>query len=325
MRTGNKIMKNLIEMKKILTIAALLSTSMNLAWATGKGESGAQFLRIGAGARALGMAGAFSPVADDATAIYWNPAGMASVEKREVSLTYDSYFKDSASQYLGYAHPMGEKGTLGLGVSMFSVRNIDKRSATGGDADSPDMGTFNTQDLSVSIGWANKMGLGSGRLNYGVAGKFIRSDLGTSNAATGALDMGTMYKFSEDSGFNLSLAVLNLGGQLKFNSEGDPLPLSVRPGMAWTGNVGSMGKLIAAVDADMEIHDGKTFIEPGVEWQIHPAIALRTGYQFGRDTGAGSAYSVGMGFNVSNLKIDYAFVPYGDLGDTHRISLGYKF
>jgi hypothetical protein len=54
-------------------------------------------------------------------------------------------------------------------------------------------------------------------------------------------------------------------------------------------------------------------------------VALRTGYQFGRNTGAGSGFSVGMGLTFSNLGLDYAFVPYGDLGDTHRISLGYKF
>src|ERR1044071_7438798 len=147
MRTENKTMKiSNGKMKlfgKMLGIAvALTVTGLSPSGATGKGESGAQFLRIGAGARALGMAGAFSPVADDATAIYWNPSGLASLDHREISLTYDSYFKDSASQFLGYAHPMGERGTLGLGVTMFSVKDIEHRSATGGDSDAPDLGNF---------------------------------------------------------------------------------------------------------------------------------------------------------------------------------------
>src|SRR5437868_6492711 len=90
-------------MKKIanafLVFAVSLASTLSAAHAVGKGTSGGQFLRVGVGARAPGMGGAFSPVADDATAIYWNPAGLAMLEKKEVSVSYNAYFKDTSSQF----------------------------------------------------------------------------------------------------------------------------------------------------------------------------------------------------------------------------------
>lgn len=313
---------------KIGMKVSLVGVSLIMAWAplfaSGKGTTGAQFLRIGVGARGPAMAGAFSPIADDATAIYWNPAGMALVEKRELSLSYNVYFEDTAAQFLGYAHPTSSHGTFGGAVNLFGVRDIEKRSATGGDADTPDLGTFNTQDMALSVGWANKLDLLGGAMHYGMAVKYIRSDLNTDQAATGAVDLGAIHKFG-DSGLYASLAVLNLGGKLKFDSTGDPLPLDIKPGVAYKMNLGRYGKLTTALDGDILVNEGVGTTQAGLEWRVHPMVALRTGYQFGRDEDAGSGVGVGVGLNLLNLTLDYAFVPYGDLGDTHRMALGLKF
>src|SRR5262245_1106221 len=91
-------------------MALLCSTGLQ---AASKGTSGAQFLRIGVGARGPGMAGAFSPIADDASSIFWNPAGLARMDKREVQVSYNAYFKDTASQFIAYGHPTAERGTFG--------------------------------------------------------------------------------------------------------------------------------------------------------------------------------------------------------------------
>jgi hypothetical protein len=304
-------------------MAALLSIN-GLANAAGKGTSGGQFLRIDAGARGAAMSGAVSPIVDDATAIYYNPAGMSRMEQREVSVAYNAYFKDTASQFLGYTHPTAEHGAFGIGVSLFGVKDIERRSADTGDSDAA-AGTFNTQDLAVSLGWANKMALGNGRLHYGGALKYISSNLNVKTAVTGAADLGAMWDLREDGGLTFSIAMLNIGGELKFQDEGDPLPLNIKPGVAYRMNFQRMGKLTLALNNDNYIHDGKSFFEPGVEWSPVPMFSLRGGYQLGRDTDAGSGVSVGVGFNLMRFKLDYAFVPYGDLGDTHRISLGYKF
>ncbi len=314
-----------LKMPGMTTLIAAVLLSSNLLFAGGKGTSGGQFLRVAVGARGPAMSGAISPVVDDASAVYYNPAGLSRMDRREVEVAYNAYFKDTAAQFLGYGHPTAEHGTFGVGVSLFGVKDIEKRSADGGDVDSADLGKFNTQDMAVSLGWANKRALGNGRLHYGAALKYISSDLGTESAVTGAVDAGAMWDMKEDGGFTFSLAMLNLGGELKFADQGDPLPLNFKPGVAYRMNFERMGKLALAMDADMLVHDGVTYVQPAVEWTPVTMFTLRGGYQFGRDSDAGSGMSVGAGFNLMNLKIDYAFVPYGDLGDTHRVSLGYKF
>jgi hypothetical protein len=246
------------------------------------------------------------------------------MEKRELALSYNAYFQDTASQFFGYGHPT-EHGTFGFGASLFGVSDIEKRSAAGGDADAADLGSFDTQDMAVSFGWANKAEMGRGALHYGAALKYVSSDLETKSAATGAVDMGLIYKFGETSEWFASLAILNLGGELKFDEESDPLPLNVKPGFAWRRAAGRMGHVAATLDADLLVNDQKAYVQPGVEWEIVPMFTLRGGYQIGRSDGAGSGFAAGTGFRFANLGIDYAFVPYGDLGDTHRMSVGYRF
>jgi len=312
-------------MKKILLLAAMTIVSSNGLTHATVGQSGGQFLRIGVGARGPGMGGAISPIVDDVSSIYYNPAGLSRMESREIQMSYNAYFKDTSSQFLGYAHPTEDHGTFGVGISMFGVRNIDKRSATAGDADAPDLGSFNTNDLAASLAWGNKLSLGSGRLRYGAALKYISSDLGAAKAVTAATDFGAMYDFRENGGLTVSLAVLNLGGELKFQNIGDPLPLNVKPGVAYRMNFERGGKLTAVLDSDLLVHDGLAYIQPGFEWSPYPMFSLRTGYQFARAAGAGSGFAAGAGFRLMNIGIDYAFVPFGDLGDTHRISLDYRF
>lgn len=316
-------------MKKLLTglmmTGLAVTCTLQSAQAKGKGTSGAQFLRIGASARASGMGGAFGALADDASAIYYNPAGLSTLQKKEVSLSYNVYFEDTASQFLGYAHPTERMGTFGVSADMFTVDKIEKRSATGGDADTADLGTFKTRDMALALGWGNKLSLGSSNLNFGLALKYISSDLNTKSAKTGAVDLGLLYKFHDEEGLSLGLSVLNLGGQLKFQDSGDPLPLTVKPSVAYRQLTQKLGKFNFALDGDMMVHDGNGTVQPGLEWWPVSAFAVRTGYQFGRDKNAGSGFSAGVGFRLASLALDYAFVPYGDLGDTHRMSLGFKF
>lgn len=309
-------------MKKLF-LFALITQLLNpsITFASGPGTSGGQFLRVGVGARAAGMGGAFSSLADDASAIYWNPSGLAQLSQKEVTLSYNAYFLDTSAQFLGYAQPMAG-GVFGVSVNMLSVKDIGKRSVTGGDADAPDQGTFKTSDLAGTLAYARKLD----DLNLGVGVKYISSDLGSSDYGTAsanafAVDLGAMYNINEN--LQASLAVLNLGTKLKYISESDPLPLNIKPGVAWKGDVG-FGKLNAVLDADLLVNDGLNYVQPGVEYWPIEMLAIRAGYQIGRDSSAGGL-GAGLGFRHSSLSVDYAFVPFGNLGDTHRVSLGLRF
>ncbi|MEK6544204.1 MAG: PorV/PorQ family protein [Elusimicrobiota bacterium] len=309
--------------KFLMSLTALFALTASMAVASGAGTSGGQFLRVGVGARAAGMAGALSPIVDDPTAIYWNPAGLAMLEKREVSLSYNAYFVDTAQQFLGYGHP-SKYGTFGVGITMLSVGSIEKRSAASGDADVPDGGEFNTQDMAGALAWANKFDLNAFAMHYGAALKFVSSDLDAASASTFAADLGVIAAHKA-SNLSFSLAVLNLGGELKFVDEGDPLPLNIKPGVGYRRDLGKMGKLNLALDADILVNDGLTYVQPGVEWWFHKNFAFRTGWQLGRDSDAGVGFAAGLGMRKDAIGLDYAFVPFGGLGDTHRVSLAYRF
>ncbi|MBI4669217.1 MAG: PorV/PorQ family protein [Elusimicrobia bacterium] len=324
----------------VLSLIPLSLIPLSLAHASGVGTTGAAFLRIPVGARAAGMASAYSPFADDITAIYWNPAGLARMEKKEVSLSYNAYFADASAQFVGYGHPTS-KGTFAGAVNLFGVKDIEKRSITGGDADTPDLGSFKTQDLAAIFGWGYKFDIEGKNLNVGAAVKYISSDLGDTTgvgltygnvdakAATFAADLGAMMDIGEPEAIaggtlNGSLAVLNLGGEIKFKDESDPLPLNVKPGVAWKRKLADRD-FAAALDADILVNDSKNYVNLGFEYWLIEQLGLRAGYQLGRDKGAGLGIAAGMGFKHAGLGVDYAFVPFGDLGDTHRVSLSYKF
>lgn len=323
-----------------LTLSALFALSASSSsFSGGVGTTGAQFLRVPVGARAAGMGSAFSSLADDITAIYWNPAGLVSLEQREFSLSYNAYFEDTAAQFLGYGQKMGP-GHFGASLNMLSVRDIEKRSVSAGDRDTPDLGTFKTQDMAGSVAYAHKLNIKDRDLSVGAAVKYISSDLGDTTgvglsygnikatAETFALDLGAIMPLGQPESFKggslqASLAVLNLGGELKFQDEADPLPLNVKPGVAWKGKANNK-PLNAVLDADLLLNDSLTLVNLGFEYWMMQQFAFRAGYQLKEDNPA-PGIAAGLGFKHMGLNIDYAFVPFGNLGNTHRVSLGYRF
>jgi hypothetical protein len=111
-------------MKKTILIGLIISfcfLMFNLCFA-GAGTEGGEFLKIGVGERAIGMGGAFCSIADNVTAVYWNPAGLAQLEMRELSAMHLEYLMGVRSEYLGYAHPIG-KATLAGQVSFLHSRS----------------------------------------------------------------------------------------------------------------------------------------------------------------------------------------------------------
>ncbi|MBI3292238.1 MAG: PorV/PorQ family protein [Elusimicrobia bacterium] len=301
--------------KILLGLILLLPTTL---WAAGVGTTAAQFLKIGVGARALALGGAYVAVADDAHALYWNPAGAAHLKSPELAASYNNLYQDTSQGYIGYVQPRG-KAAWGGAVDYLQVAKIEARQ---GDTASPDY-NFTARDTAVlgSYAYADILP----QLSLGLSLKYLQLHLDSKHARAFAVDLGSLYKV-RGAPLTLGVAVLNVGSKVKFDSESDPLPLGIKAGIAYRlwGE-----KLLIATGVDSWIRDKRTFGQLGMEWKPLALLAIRAGYQLGHGQDQLGGKKIGLGggagFHLKMVNVDYAFVPFGDLGDTHRFSLGLKF
>ncbi len=316
----------------LLAISLLLIVSTSSAGIFSKekvGTTGATFLKIEAGARPVAMGGAFVAVADDANTTYWNPAGLAYLEEREITAMHNEWIEGMRYEFLGYVQPIkSEKGAQGFGISATGLytTGLEQRST---ETQEPE-GTFAAYDIAVAGAYACKI---SKTISIGANVKLIHQKIESETAWGGAIDIGLLYRvprprgrFSRDI-LQVGFVVQNIGPPIKFVKESDPLPLNVKAGIAKIYDLSSIkSEVILACDVNAPIdnvpngHFGVEFVYKKMK---DIALAARAGYKTNtiKDLNALSGLSAGAGFVWKRMAIDYVWVPYGDLGNTHRISL----
>ena len=300
-------------LRRTITLAAALIIILSCtdAGAGEPGTSGFVFLRLGNGARASGMGEAFTAVADDATSIYWNPAGLASVDDVELNLTHSEWLVDIRFEQISVVNEMFG-GAVGLGFTGLFYGDLDRY----GDYPSltPD-GTFNPYDFALSAGYGTDI---LPNIAVGVAAKLIHSKIDFESATSWAVDLGVTHR-SMIEGLTLAATLLNLGPQAKFVEEKFYPPFQARIGGAYLYTAGWLhGDLIAATDIVFP-NDGDTKLHVGAEYNYERYLSVRAGYKSNYYV---QGLTMGLGLRYKNLRFDYAFMPieYG-LGDSHRFSL----
>lgn len=300
------------------------------------GTNAAPFLSLGADARAAGMGNAVAASADDASAAYWNPADLAGLHYRHATVTHAASYQSTFYDFLAYAHPVETRrgsgrerdllpdqlGTVGGCLLYQNAGTLAEVDNTG----APTGRSFAPQDFAASLGWGAELARG---LDAGIAVKYVSSKI-EAGAATGAADFGARWRAmipGTEFGYALSANVRNVGGQLKFHEASDPLPLIVVVGQA----LRPFRTLTLEFDLNAP-RDGASYPSFGVEWRAPMteglAGALRAGYDGKLSSGgvggaAGLTFGGGLGFQ--RFGFDYAWAPAGDLGDTQRLSLSYRF
>lgn len=270
------------------------------------GTTGATFLKIGQGARPIAMGGAFSAVADDVNALWWNPAGLVNLSRKEFTATHSQWFADITHQSLGYAQNWGHNKALGAGLIYLGTTD-QERSEWG-----EELGNFDIKDLAFSLAFARQM---TDRISLGVGLKYISQQLYEEEAFAYAYDLGGLYQHSDKLTWGLS--VQNMGEEIEFVEEGDPLPLSIKLGIAYE----LKKDLTMALDVNFPSYE-ETRVNVGLEYWSEDLLAVRGGWKSGYEV---FDFAVGLGFKLGGFLLDYAYVPYGDLGDTHRFSLTLGF
>lgn len=288
--------------------------------APGSGTASAQFLELGVGARAVAMGEAYAAVADDATALYWNPAGLVRIKERSVSLMHAPYLGQSYFDSVDYAQRVGARAAFGLGAQYFSAGDLAQTDAAGGD-----LGSATPYDLAVTLGFAYAL---TGPLDGWAAGaavKEIESKI-VHAARTQAVDAGLLTPKLLDGRLTLALTMTNLGGTLRYDVADEPLPFQARLAGAYRAGEHAL------LTADVGVPRGeRPFLALGTEYRVRGAgtwsYAGRAGFNT-RTLGSPDGFtgaSVGLGLGFGAYAVDYAFVPLGGVGQTHRISLTCAF
>lgn len=286
---------------------------------TGRGTTAGGFLELGVGGRAMGMGGAYTAAADDATALYWNPAGLTGVERRSASFMHASHLQGSFYDYAVYAQKLGDQGAVAASFQYFDFGSLAQT-----DANYNSLGSFHPNDLALTAGYARKIAALDG-VSAGASVKYIRSVI-TQTAQTAAVDLGLTSRGYLDRRLRVAAAALNIGGTLKYRDTTENLPLTVK--------VGGLFQITPRWAASLDLaspRDDAPYAAVGTELRLPVSggwdFAGRLGYNsqtLGDVTGV-SGLSLGVGVGSPRLSFDYAFTPYGGVGITNRFSVSARF
>ncbi len=281
-----------------------------------KGTSAAQFLKLGAGARAAGMGEAYSAVCAGADAVYWNPGALSGLNGISGTFTHAELFGALNYEYLGYAQAFKEAGTIGLGIQYLSAGSIPETDSGGFETGSD----MNPVQLAAALAYSRKIG----GFGIGAAAKYIKARLAETATALTA-DAGILSPGFINNKLRLAVVVQNAGGRLKYGQQSDPLPLNLKMGGAFSVS----DNFILGLDLNSP-RDNRLYAAAGAEYLLRysaVSFAARFGYNsrtMGEIDGL-TGVSAGLGLMCHDLALDYAFAPFGSLGSAHRISFSFKF
>ena len=331
---------------------------------TNVGTAGAQFLKIGPGARVDSLGGAFGALANDVTTIYWNPAGLSQIKELSFSDTHTIWLADIRYNYLAFATPIEQVGTLGASVTFLNVPDTEITTLA-----KPD-GTglwFSAWDAAVSVAYSRQLyEKESGvKLSFGVNAKYIHQQIHRERATGMAIDVGTLYHTGWRS-LRIGMCFSNFGPEMRFGGPdleagvkeaGDPrtadyrpfpdttnpkrkaeletvefpLPSNFRLGIAYDLVDSGDNLLTLALDANHP-NDNSERLNCGLEYWYKKTAAVRGGYKFRlgpdrADDEEGLTLGLGLHIDIATtmLSVDYAFADFGHLQQAHRVSLGLKF
>ena len=273
------------------------------------------FLKIGVGAEAMSMGESQVAATDDLYASYWNPAGLARLQQPQLALMHNEWFAGINHEFVGFALPLKGVGTLGASASFLSFGELQGR-----DRDGNETTIFRPYDVALILSYAR--GFGSS-LAFGVNAKFLREQIADESGTGIAFDFGGLYNFPETP-LSLGFNAQHVGPRVKFVEEAFGLPFTFRLGAAyrlWNDAFILTTDIIRPSDNDIAIG-------VGAGYTIGNILQLRTGYKYkigGNDLGAISGLTGGFGLTLLRFQIDYALVPFGVLGLTHRFSLVANF
>jgi len=268
---------------------------------------------LGASARADGMGSAFTGVADDPSALFFNAAGLSGLPNARLSLNHNSYLGGSFEETFLVGLPAGDLGGFSGAIQYVLWGGLEAR-----DANGVLLGTFDDNDLALSIGWGREFGKGFslGAALHGTQQKVVNS---LYTGLTG--DLGLLWTPLPD--LKLGLVYAGFGPGVSGQTPASDL----KGGASCLLRLEQDKTLLLAFSGSYE-PNGVSRLQGGIEAGYRKNFFLRAGYQqplSDNQVGGFQNFTAGAGIHIDSLVLDYAYVPYGDLGTSHRVSVGYEF
>jgi hypothetical protein len=306
------------------------------------GADGAQFLKIGIGARGTGMAGAFSALTNDLTALFYNPAGINDQEGVTTNFSYTQWFGGFSHNFAAVAFPISSEYRVAVSFVNFTTGDIEETTLL------QDKGTgrnYSVNDMSMQLTFAGKL---TDQFSFGVTAKYVQ--LGFADVSSGgiALDVGTHYDTGIE-GIKFGFSVHNLGTDQAYSGQGlsdrekvnefigalpkdleytaykFSMPLTFRLGFGKEILKDDMNKLEAEFDFVASSDSPEQYVF-GAEYSWNDFVFVRGGYLIGHDQ-LGLAGGLGLNYSSGGFagSIDYSINPTADIGLINRFTVGLDF
>ncbi len=309
-----------------LALVALLAAP---AWAwLSPSATGSTFMKIGVGARPVAMGGAYTAVADDANALFWNPAGLALNEDLSANVTIMKLFQSVTYTSAGVV--VSPVRRTGVGLAGAYLNATDTRR----DEHGQKTGVFGLSDLVIGPGAAWQL---LGNLGVGLGVRYVGSQIYSFAAHSASLDAGVICRPA--SFLTVGASLLHIGPPRRFIAQWEYQPANLRTGIALKFRFSQNHVLIAS---DLSAYpDYGPIVSAGGELYVtmptrsrntvgDQGLAVRAGYQSGPHVGTWSGFSLGVGYEYPvaaglQVGVDVVHLSYGLLGSSERASVGLRY
>lgn len=307
-------------MKKTILLLSVLLLSVVMLYSA---QGAMLFLNLPVGAAASGLGSAYSARADGVYGMYWNPAGLGSLEKdNEVIFFHNSYFEDLSHTYLGYSRNIPELyGTLGISLNMFDHGSFRRTTLTGIAGDYNSSGRFSSNDYALGIAYSPET---SYQVEFGAVINILKSKIDDASASGFSLDFGWRYDdYIMEIPYRAALSVKNIGGKVKYDRASEDLPLLFKTGFTMDYMLNDDWTFSPVIDIVRDQQIKETYLMSGIEASLNKMYYFRIGNDGMKDIG--NSFTMGLGIKYMDFEFNYAWKDYGALSDAHLFELLYQF
>ncbi len=312
------------------------------------GTTSAQFLKLGVGARAISLGGAFVAQANDLSALYWNPAGLANLSGSSLQLALTDYLAGVDYSFAGFGTNLGNAGAIAasliyLDSGSMQVRTEEMPEGTGEE--------FNVRNFALQVSYARAL---TDKFSVGTTIKYIQESIWHSSASAIAFDIGVLFTTPYEN-LRLGANMANFGPKMQmggrdilFSQDPDPqqqgnveivnaqyltdqhpLPLIFKVGLAWDAVKFDDHTVVLLTDASHP-NDNSEYVNVGMEYSFRNLLSLRTGMKNLLETDGEQGLTFGAGLNIRldrslRIRFDYAYADFGRLEETHWLTLDLSF